>query len=139
LVWNAVRNAFRDRECIAYWRYPIFCKCGESRKEPDIFIVDRELGLITIEVKGIQIYQIASINGHRWTINDFYDYPYENPYEQAENQLWAIINYCNNEPAIRNKIRGRALVALPLIADDQWKNKGFDRLPSCPPIIFKII
>lgn len=137
LVWNAVRNAFRDRECIAYWRYPIFCKCGESRKEPDIFIVDRELGLITIEVKGIQIYQIASINGHRWTINDFYDYPYENPYEQAENQLWAIINYCNNEPAIRNKIRGRALVALPLIADDQWKNKGFDRLPSCPPIIFK--
>lgn len=137
MVWDAIRNAFRERECIAYWRYPIFCKNGENRKEPDIFIVDRNLGLITIEVKGILINQITSINGHQWTIEDLYDYSYNNPYEQAENQLWAIINHCNNEPAIRNKISGRSLVALPLIAEDQWLQKGFDRLPSCPPIIFK--
>jgi len=136
-VWDAIRNAFMERECIGYWRYPIFCKNGENRKEPDIFIVDRELGLITIEVKGILIDQITSINGHKWTIKDLYDYSYENPYEQAENQLWAIINHCNNEPAIRNRISGRSLVALPLIAEDQWLQKGFDRLPSCPPIIFK--
>jgi superfamily I DNA and RNA helicase len=122
---------------MAYWRYPIFSKVGEHRKEPDILIVDRELGLIIIEVKGLTIDQITEINGHRWEIKDFYDYPYDNPYQQAENQLWALFGYCNNEPSIRGKVIGRAIVALPRITETQWQEKGFDRLPSSPPIIFK--
>jgi hypothetical protein len=42
-VWDAVRSAFSDRNCIGYWRYPIFSKFGKIRKEPDILIADREL------------------------------------------------------------------------------------------------
>jgi len=136
-VWDAVRSAFAERNCIAYWRFPIFSKVGEHRKEPDILIVDRDLGLIIIEVKGLTIDQIREINGHRWELKNFHDYPYDNPYQQAENQLWALMGYCNNEPNIRAKVIGRAIVALPQVTEKQWQEKGFDQLPSNPPIIFK--
>lgn len=135
-VWEAVKKAFSNRTCVAYWGYPIFSKTGESRKEPDIFIVDKELGLIVIEVKSISINQITKVNGHLWQYQNFY-VSNGNPYQQAENQLYAILGCCDKEPEIRRKVRGRSLVALPLIAEKEWQEKGFDRLPNCPPIIFQ--
>ncbi|MEK4675644.1 MULTISPECIES: DEAD/DEAH box helicase [Bacillus] len=135
-VWEAVRQAFSSRECLGYWKYPIFSKSGHGRKEPDILIADRNLGLVVIEVKSIHINQVKKLNGHRWEFENFYT-KYGNPYEQAEDQLYALLNNCNAFPEIRNKITGRVLVALPYITEAEWKSKGFDRLPSCPPIIFK--
>lgn len=135
-VWDAIKTAFANRECLAYWRYPIFSKVGKIRKEPDILIADLELGLIVIEVKSITIDQIISIAGHRWEFRNFYISD-GNPYEQAENQLFALLGYCDREPLLRRKVKGRAIVALPLITAQQWQEKEFDRLPSCPPILFK--
>lgn len=136
LVWDSVRDAFSERDCIAYWRYPIFCKGGEYRKEPDILIADFELGLAVIEVKAITIDQVVGINGHQWQFQNFYT-AQGNPYEQGENQLFALLGYCDREPAIRRQVCGRVLVALPLITQKEWQQKGFDELPSCPPILFK--
>ena len=135
-IWEATKKAFSNRNCIAYWGYPIFSKTGESRKEPDIFIVDKELGLIVIEVQSISINQITKVDGHLWQYQDFY-VPNGNPYQQAENQLYAILGYCDKEPEIRRKVRGRSLVSLPLITEKQWQEKRFDILPNCPPIIFQ--
>jgi len=135
-VWNAVKSAFAERECLAYWRYPIFSQVGSSRKEPDILIIDRELGLIIIEVKSITIDQIVGISGHRWQLKNFYTNSI-NPYEQAENQLFALLGYCDREPTLRRQISGRALVALPLIASVQWQQTNWHQLPSCPPLIFQ--
>lgn len=136
LVWNVIRETFADRECIGYWRYPIFSQTGKFRKEPDILIADRELGLLVIEVKSLAIEQIVNITGHRWEYRDFYT-NFGNPYQQAENQLFALLNYCDREPLLQGKIRASAIVALPLISESQWHEKGFDRLPSNPPILFK--
>ena len=135
-VWDACKKAFSKRECIGYWRYPIFSKTGESRREPDVLIVDKELGLVIIEVKSITINQIESVNGHLWQFQNFYQ-KQGSPYQQAENQLYALLGYCDREQLIRRQVRGRAIVALPLIAEKEWQEKGFDRLPNCPPIIFK--
>ena len=114
-VWEAVKLAFTDRNCIAYWRYPIFSRVGKTRKEPDILIADVELGLIVIEVKSIRIDQIVAINGHRWEFQNFYA-TYGHPYQQAENQLFALLGYCDRSPTLRSKVTGRAIVALPF-----WK------------------
>ncbi len=135
-VWEAVKETFNLRECIAYWQYPIFSRTGESRKEPDILIVDRELGIIVIEVKSITINQILSVNGHQWELKDFYT-THISPYKQAENQLYSILGYCDREEIIRRQVQGKAIVALPSITKAQWQSSGFDRLPNCPPIIFK--
>jgi superfamily I DNA and RNA helicase len=136
LVWDSVRANFADRDCIGYWRYPIFSQVGKFRKEPDILIVDRGLGLIVIEVKSIAIDQIVNITGHRWEYQNFYT-QFGNPYQQAENQLFALLEYCDREPILKQQITARVLVALPLISERQWQEKGFHQLPSNPPILFK--
>ncbi|WP_016951399.1 nuclease-related domain-containing DEAD/DEAH box helicase [Anabaena sp. PCC 7108] len=135
-VWDAIRSAFADRNCIGYWRYPIFSKAGEIRKEPDILIVDRELGVVVIEVKSINIEQIANINGQQWQLENS-EITETNPYQQAEHQLRALISYSDREPALWRKVNGRTIVALPQITAEQWQQKGFDKLPDCPPIIFQ--
>ncbi len=134
-VWDTIQDVFYDRNCIGYWRYPIFSKVGKSRKEPDILIADFYLGLIIIEIKSVTIDQILAIRGHRWEFQNYYTTS-SNPYEQAENQLFALLGYCDREPFLRRKVSGRALICLPLITESQWYDSGFYQLPSCPPIIF---
>ena len=133
IVWDSVKRAFERRKCIAYWRYPIFY--SGIRKEPDILIADRQLGLIVIEVKGLKIEQIVSIQGHRWQYQNFYTRS-GNPYQQAEKQLFALLEYCDREPLLKQQITARAIVALPYISQIEWQQKGFNRLPNSPPILF---
>lgn len=135
-VWTGICQSFVQRDCIAYWRYPIFSKLGRFRKEPDILIVDAEWGLIIIEVKSITIEQILGIRGHCWELQDFYT-TQANPYQQAEHQLYALLEYCDLETLLHRAVPGRVLVALPRISESQWRYRGFDLLPSCPPILFQ--
>ncbi|KYC42000.1 DNA/RNA helicase [Scytonema hofmannii PCC 7110] len=135
-VWDSIKNAFSDRKCIAYWRYPIFSKVGEIRKEPDILIADREFGLSVIEILSVTIDQITGMNDGIWQLQNFW-LAEANPYQQAEHQLRALIAYCDREPAIWRKVNGRAIVALPLITQEQWQQRGFDQIPNCPPLIFQ--
>jgi hypothetical protein len=69
-IWKTTKDGFSSRDCIGYWRYPLFSKVGEVRKEPDILIVDRELGLITIEIENITIDQVVAINGEQWQFTE---------------------------------------------------------------------
>ena len=135
-VWERVQDGFSDRNCLAYWRYPIFSPMGKARKEPDILICDRHLGVIIIEVKSLRIEQIKRISGHRWYYDKFYQKT-GNPYQQAEAHLWAILDYCDREPLLENKITARALVALPNITKEQWQAKRFSQNISSPPILFE--
>ncbi len=135
-VWDAVKSAFSDRNCIGYWRYPIFSKVGEIRKEPDILIADREFGLVVIEVLPVAIDQVVGINDDIWQLQN-YHIAEANPYQRAEHQLRALIAYTDRESAIWRKVSGRAIAALPLITQEQWQQKGFDQLPNCPPVIFQ--
>ncbi len=135
LVWDSVKRAFEQRQCIAYWRYPIFAQ-GKFRKEPDILIADYQLGLIVIEVKAIKIEQLVDIQGHRWQYQNFYT-EFGNPYQQAERQLFTLLEYSDREPLLSKKITAKAIIALPYITQAQWQQKGFDKLPNCPPILFQ--
>ena len=136
VVWETIQTAFRERKCLAYWRYPIFSTRGRFRKEPDILIADYNLGLIVIEVKAIAISNIVGINGHRWQYQNFYT-NYGNPYQQAASQLFTLLEYTDREPILTKQIAARVLIALPYITQEEWQAKGFDQLPSNPPIVFK--
>lgn len=123
-IWNTFKTAFSDRNCLGYWRYPIFSPLGEIRKEPDIFIVDRELGLLVIEILPI-------------TIESDIETLYAISQQRVEHQLRALIGNCDREPAIWRKVIGRAIVALPHITAEQWQNKGFHELPNSQNILFQ--
>lgn len=136
-IWDAVRSAFNDREnCLCFWTYPIFIKDKQLCYEPDILIVDQEFGVIVIEVKNIFINQIKYIKGYDWFTENFYKSPI-NAYNQAKNQLQQLINYCNQRSLLKQKVRARALVALPSITEKQWRERGFHEQMSCPPILFQ--
>jgi superfamily I DNA and RNA helicase len=134
-VWAAIKRTFSDRECVVYWRYPIFSQFGKTRKEPDILIADLELGLIIVEVKSLRIEQIVSIVGHSWYLQNFYSNTI-NPYEQAESQLFALLEYSDREPSLQHQVRARVLLALPQVSEREWQQREFNLLPSCPPILF---
>jgi superfamily I DNA and RNA helicase len=136
LIWDSIQVAFSGRKCLAYWRYPIFFSPKKSRQEVDILIVDEQLGLIVIEVKSIRIEQIVKLEGHRWQYQNFYT-DSGNPYQQAENQLFTLLEYFNQEPLLKDRVPARAIIALPYITEKQWQNKGFTKLLSNPPILFK--
>ena len=141
-VWDAVRSAFSDRNCIGYWRYPIFSKVGEISKEPDILIAERELGLVVIEVMSVTIDQIVAINDDHWQLQNL-DTNVETRnfaslhYHHSEHQLRALIAYSDREPAIWRKVTGRAIVALPLITQEQWQQRSWDQLPNSLSVIFQ--
>jgi hypothetical protein len=136
VVFKAVQAAFGDRECLGFCPYPIFSKQTQKRCEPDILLVDRELGLIVIEVKSIRIDQIAAIQGHHWQMQPGFYTASLHPYQQAEHQLWALLGFCDRHPLLQGKVTSRAIVALPLITRQEWQQRGFDQLPCCPPILF---
>jgi superfamily I DNA and RNA helicase len=108
---------------------------GKARQEPDILIVDREFGLIVIEVKSISIDQIVTIWGHCWQLKNFYTQTIR-PYEQAENQLLTLLEFSDREPLLQGQVTARVLVALPSITQFEWENRDFHLLPSCPSILF---
>ena len=132
-VWDAVKRAFSGRDCLAYWRYPIFSP-GAARREPDILVLDKELGLVVIEVKSIYLEQLVKIDGYRWTLKN-YPRGYAEPYKQGMKQLQALLDYCNGDPLLSGKVPGRVLVALPYIRSEDWLERGFYDLISAPPVL----
>ena len=134
IVWHSVKGAFADKDCLAYWRYPIFD--SNTRKEPDILIADYDLGLIIIEVKSIKIQQIVNIQGYCWQYKNFYT-EYGNPYQQATNQLFTLLQYCDRETILKSQVSAKAIVALPYISEQEWQERKFHLLPTNPPILFK--
>jgi superfamily I DNA and RNA helicase len=135
-VWNTIRGAFTERNCIAYWQYPIFSQVGEVRKEPDILIIDRELGLVAIQILPVTISQIVAINDEIWQLQNF-ETAEVKPHQLVEHQLRALIAYSDREPAIWRKVSARGIVALPHITQEQWQERGFQQLANSQNILFQ--
>ncbi|WP_199249667.1 DEAD/DEAH box helicase [[Phormidium] sp. ETS-05] len=132
-VWEAVKTAFGQRDCIGYWRYPLFSQVGEVRKEPDILVVDKELGLILIEIAPVKIDEIIAGAGDKWQLVNA-DPISPSPAERVQMQIQALLGYCDRETAIAGKITARTLIALPQITPEQWQQKT---LPNSNTIIFQ--
>ncbi|MEM7556311.1 MAG: ATP-binding domain-containing protein [Cyanobacteria bacterium P01_A01_bin.84] len=134
--WEGIKTSFSDRECIAYWRYPIFSKVGEAYREPDILVVDKKFGIVVVGIMAVSIDQIVAIEGENWKLQNF-ETTQINPLEITLNQLHALIAYCDRESALWRRVNGRAMIILPLITQEQWQQKGFTELVDSQNIIFQ--
>lgn len=132
-VWEAVKEAFAGREALAFWRYPVV---EESVREPDILILDAELGIIVIEVKSLPLSQIKRLSGYAWELSKpYFGKSSINPYEQAKAQLQAVLKQLRQRPGL-GRVPGRVLVAAPLITRDDWEEGSLDTLVSDTPMLF---
>lgn len=136
IVWKAIKSALRGREILGYSRYPLFRSEGGKRKEPDIVLLDKEFGLIVIEVKGIYINDIESVVPNRWTLKNSYNRTI-NPIAQSEDYLFALKGKFDIERELRGKYYGKAFVALPYINKKEFIKKGFLDNLSEEVFIFK--
>jgi ATP-dependent exoDNAse (exonuclease V) beta subunit len=136
IVWNAMKEYFAARDSFAFLHYPMFNQEFKGRREIDILIVDKEIGLSVIEVKGLKIDQIESIQGPVWNYRDFYE-EQGSPYLQAEKQLDMLCNRLEKNPLLYRTFSKRVVIALPYITRSEWESKGFHRLLHAPPILFK--
>lgn len=136
IVWNRLKEALSKRDIIGYSRYPLFSNIGEKRKEPDILLLDKELGIIVVEVKSFTIESIENIEFNNWVLKDGYSKTV-NPIAQAEDYLYAIKSRFDMDRNIRGKVRGQYFVALPNIDKDQWTKKGLDKYIDPSYFIFK--
>src|SRR5690554_1473132 len=113
VVWDSVKSSFRANRCVAYWRYPLFKKRGDQQKEPDILILDKELGVIVIEIRDIIIEEMSEI---------------DDDIRMAEDQLFTLKGFYEPERELRgrNSPAGRAILVLPNIDSQEGQNNGFD-------------
>ncbi|MUL39383.1 DEAD/DEAH box helicase [Gloeocapsopsis dulcis] len=133
-VWEWLKDAFKDEEGVAYYRYPIFTKTGRLNREPDILILHRELGLWVIECKGCFIDNIKGIQGHEWQMNNWYRET-DTPVAQAEDEMFAIKNKLDERRETRGKVNCHFRVALPHVKQKEWEEKGFSQLPSTEGVV----
>ncbi|PHJ62433.1 hypothetical protein VF14_18045 [Nostoc linckia z18] len=138
IVWDTLRQNLTQGEGIAIWGYRAFSHEEQTRREMDILILSKNLGLAIIEVKFIDINDIENIKANQWKVIPSFHSKYLAPIEQAEKQALAIINRCDENLLLNNKVAARVIVALPKITRRAWRDKGFDdNHLACPPIIFK--
>jgi superfamily I DNA and RNA helicase len=137
VLWDALKQANIIDDGVCYHRYPIFSG-DRSRREPDIMLLLRHGGLYVIECKGFKIDNIAQIDGPVWVMQDWHS-ARENPYTQAEDQMWTIHSKFRNEGQLRkgrhDLIQAHAFIALPFISRAEWREKGLDQSPATPTTI----
>ena len=137
-VWQAICQTFTDGEGLAFLNYRIFEHEKQFRREPDILVASRELGLLIIEVKSFRLDDIIVPEATLWKMAPSFHTHELTPYRQAEKQLNLLLGHCDKESELTQKVPGRVIVALPMITRAQWRGKGFDETHlTCPPIIFR--
>ncbi|MEG2789905.1 MAG: NERD domain-containing protein [Romboutsia sp.] len=122
VVWNKIKEKLVGRDIICYFRYPLYSSIGENKKEPDILLLDKELGIIIIEIKQFTINNIENIQDDKWEMKDYY-IKYCNPKEEAEDYLYTIKSKFDKDRFLRNKIKGKYFIALPEITKLKWEEK----------------
>lgn len=136
-VWKKVKSAFIERESFGFLHFPMFKENHASKREIDILLVDRDIGVTVIEVKGINIKQIQGIQGHIWHFTKDYYASKGEPFNQAEQQLNMLCDDIEKKDSLNRAFSKRAVVALPYITSEQWIERGFNQLLNTPFILFK--
>jgi superfamily I DNA and RNA helicase len=132
-VFEAVKETFKQRDAVGWWRYPLVSDA--TVREPDILIVDAELGVIVIEVKSLTLPDFAGVSGYAWHLHrPYFGKMQLNPYEQAKAQLQVIMRNLRGRSGL-DRVPGRVLVATPLITRDEWEEAPFNTLIGATPLL----
>lgn len=133
-VWEWIKSAFRSDLGESYYRYPVFSRTGNLIREPDFLILHEQTGLWVLECKGCFIDNIESIHGHEWKMRNWHSH-IETPVAQVEDQMFAIQNKLNVRRETRGKLQFHFRVVLPNVKRKEWKERGFDKLPSTEGVV----
>jgi superfamily I DNA and RNA helicase len=127
-IWQCFKETFRDDDGIAYYKYPVFFKHGETRREPDIIVLHRLYGICVVEVEGCEIGNLAEVSPNQWTMRKWNEEIID-PIARAEDMSFAIKRIVESHRDLRKiPIHIDFKVALPKIERSEWIAKGFDQI-----------
>jgi hypothetical protein len=133
-LWASVQSAFPNDEGIAFLGYPIYRQDGLLLHTPDVLLVLRRYGIFILESKGCHIEQIRSIEGPRWSMQGWHSEA-ESPVEQVNQQMFALKDILERNAIIAGMLRINARVALPLVREIDWHQRGFDQNAAAGNVI----
>jgi hypothetical protein len=133
-LWTSVQVAFPNEEGIAFLSYPIYRQDGLLLHTPDVLLILRRYGIFILESKGCHIEQIRSIEGPRWSMQGWHS-DAESPVEQVNQQMFALKDILERNAAIAGMLRINARVALPLVRESDWHQRGFDKNAAAGNVI----
>src|SRR5262245_44317609 len=88
-VWDSLKSAFQGEPGVVYFRYHIFPRGRQRRRQPDILLLHPSLGVVVLECKGCKIANVVAVHGGEWHMRDWYE-EYAAPVRQAEDQMFAV-------------------------------------------------
>jgi superfamily I DNA and RNA helicase len=133
IVWEAIKDAFRNDEGLAFYRYPIRALHNDVDYEPDTLLALRDSGIWVLECKGLHIEHLLEVQGAVWYTRNFYRDEVA-PLHQADDQMYAVQGRVNQVACLREAMRYHARAVLPFITRAEWDAAG---LPPQPRVIFK--
>lgn len=117
-VLDALRSALADRmNCDVYAQYPVR---EDYVRVPDFLILDRELGLVLLEVKGLVLAQVGAVAGDCWKVKEYFGRTEIYPFRQG---MQALDMLCAHGP--QPAPPRRVAVVLPFIESTDWWRAGY--------------
>ena len=110
ILWKVVKSAFSNREVLGYYKYPLFFYVGEKRKEPDILLIDKKLGLIEIEVSELTLDKIKE-KGRIKILEQI---------EQSDDYIYALRGRLDVNRVVRGNYKSKGILALPYICKNDF-------------------
>ena len=114
ILWKAVKSAFSNREVLGYYKYPLFFNVGEKRKEPDILLIDKKIGLIEIEVSELTLDKIQKKDSIKIS----------EQIAQADDYVYALRGRLDINRVVRGKYKAKGILALPYICKNDFYESG---------------
>ena len=127
IVWKLIRTALNNREMIGYYKYPLFTKIGERRKEPDILLLDRKIGLIEMEILDVTLDKLKSDNNINLGELIF----------QVDDYIFALKGRLDANRDVRGKYNSNGFLILPNIDKKELLTIGVFDNQLVERIIFK--
>lgn len=133
-VWSALKKAFQESPGSAFYRYSIVGSDHFVRYEPDVLLLVPQGSLLLLECKGCRIGDIDDIAGSTWSMSTNWYRREEHPAVQARSQAIELRRMFEGRGI--NGVKVQALVALPFVSAEDWRDRGFDVQASTGGILF---
>lgn len=105
LFWQLTKDTFAKRQSSGYWRFPLYSVQLDARQRADLLIVDREEGIIVIDVYD-EVLTAEAL---------------EKAQQKIEAHVFAVMKLANRDARLVNKIHGKGLIVLPKVSAMQWQ------------------
>jgi superfamily I DNA and RNA helicase len=128
VVWNALRQALGSDPGYLLHQFSIYNHQGHVTAKPDILLIHFELGFWVFECKGCNLYNIEAIDGSQWRMREWHRET-ETPLGQADNQMFQIKNWLQQNPETRPlqaRVAWQYRLALPRIRRQEWQERFRD-------------